>query len=139
MRRIATALIMVVSAVGTAMVMAQPALAGAHSTCSSGRVCLYENTDFNHGNTDHWADFTSSYSNFANGVWLNDQGSKTDDVMNDETSSIRNRRGCTATLWSNKNYAGDDAPIEPGESHDDGNLANNKVGDNRASSVRLSC
>lgn len=115
--------------------LAEPAEAGAHGSCARGNACLYENNDFNNGNTDHWRDFTSSNANFNKVVWRDSHGSETRDHMDNETSSIRNRRGCRVRLWQDVGYGG--ASTDFGNNVDDGILANNSIGDNRASAIQM--
>jgi Peptidase inhibitor family I36 len=112
---------------------AAPAYAGPHSSCARGRVCLYENNDFNRGNTDHWRDFVSDHYDFRKLVWLDSNGSATNDHMDNETSSIKNRRGCRVRLW--QNVGGTGASTTFNDNVDDGFLANNSIGDNRASAI----
>lgn len=133
------ATILVVSTVAllSLSLAAAPALAGAGGFCASGRACLYENNDFNNGNTDHWRDVISDDSTFTNNVWLDNQGSSTNDGMNDETSSIKNRRGCSVRLWQHSSFMG--ASTTFGNGVNDGFLANNAIGDNRASSIDILC
>lgn len=115
--------------------LAGPARAGAHGTCASGLACLYENNDFNRGNTDHWRDFRSSNFDFNRVLWRDSNGSETNDHMDNETSSIRNRRGCTVRLW--QNVGGTGAHTDFRNNVDDGFLANNSIGDNRASAIQI--
>lgn len=119
---------------GTA-VLAGPAEAGPHGTCAARRACLYENNDFNRGNTDHWRDFTTSNYNFNHVLWRDSNGSETNDHMDNETSSIRNRRGCTVRLW--QDVGGTGASTDFRNNVDDGFLANNSIGDNRASAIQI--
>lgn len=116
---------------------AAPAAADAGGTCSSGRACLFENYDFNNGNTDHWRNFIYDHGDFNQLVWLDNQGSQTSDHMDNETSSIKNRRGCTFTLWQDVGYGG--AHSDFGAGVNDGYLANNNIGDNRASAIDIWC
>jgi hypothetical protein len=113
------------------------AYAGSDGFCYTGRACLYENYDFNNGNTDHWRDFTRDYGDFRQLVWLNNQGSQTSDHMDNETSSIKNRRGCTFRLWQDVGYKGAYSDFSNGIN--DGYLANNAIKDNRASSIDIFC
>jgi S-formylglutathione hydrolase FrmB len=113
------------------------AYAGPGGSCASGRVCLYENNDFNGGNTDHWRDFTADAGDFNRIVWLDNRGSSTNDHMDNETSSERNRRGCSYRLWQNVGSSGASTVFANGV--DDGFLANNDIGDNRASAIDLFC
>lgn len=115
--------------------LAVPAQAGAHATCAAGRACLYENNDFNRGNTDHWRDFTASNWDFNRVLWRDSNGSETNDHMDNETSSIRNRRGCTVRLW--QNVGGTGASTSFRDNVADGFLANNSIGDNRASAIQM--
>lgn len=126
---------MVITAVGAAT----PASAGSGGSCASGKICLYENNDFNIGNTDHWIDFTTDHSDFTQWEWLDSNGSQTNDVMDNETSAIKNRRGtgCTARLWQHVGYSG--ASSDFANNADDGYLANNSIGDNRASAIEVWC
>ncbi|SFB36215.1 Peptidase inhibitor family I36 [Amycolatopsis marina] len=135
MRKTAGVLVTVAAAGGLAL-MATPASADTAEvlagSCSSGNICLFENNDFNQGNTNHWRDFRGNVSNFNNYNWV---GSS--DNMDNETSSIKNRVGCGVTLYQHVGYGGDSTYFRNGAN--DGFLANNKVGDNRASAVRKHC
>jgi hypothetical protein len=111
--------------------------AGSGGSCAAGRACLYENNDFNSGNTDHWRDFISDAGDFNRIVWRDNHGSETNDHMDNETSSERNRRGCGFRLWQNVGYSGASTVFNNGV--DDGFLANNNIGDNRASAIDLFC
>jgi hypothetical protein len=115
-----------------AALTAQPALAGPNVTCASGHACLYENTDFNRGTSDHWRDFTTNGTNFSGLTWLNPNGTDSNDGMNDETSSVINKFRCI-TLWQNANFGGAHTDIPSGQA--DGKLSDNGIGDNRASSI----
>ena len=111
--------------------------ADAHGTCRSGQACLYENFDFNNGNTDHWRDFSGNNGNFNNVVWKDSNGSDSSDHMDNETSSIRNRRGCRVRLWQDVGAGG--AYTDFNNNVDDGYLSNNSIGDNRASAISIYC
>jgi len=134
---LATILAVAAAALLSLSLAATPASAGAGGSCASGRVCLYENNDFNNGNVDHWRDFTADDSTLTNNNWFNNQGSSANDIMNDETSSIKNRRGCSVRLWQNSSYGGASSTF--GNGVNDGILSNNSIGDNRASSVDVLC
>jgi hypothetical protein len=114
---------------GLAMTAAPASAAG---SCTSGHICLFENNDFNQGNTNHWRDFTKDVYNFNAYSWVG-----TTDNMDNETSSIKNRGGCTVTLYQDIGYKGDNTDFKNGA--DDGFLSNNNVGDNRASSLDSWC
>jgi hypothetical protein len=101
-------------------------------SCSSGNICLFENNDYNQGNTNHWRDFRGDIRNFNDYNWV---GSS--DNMDNETSSIKNRRGCTVTLYQHIAWRGEDTDFRNGRN--DGFLANDPIGDNRASSLDSWC
>lgn len=116
------------AAAACVLATASPAVAGPGGGCSSGYVCLYENNDFNQGNTDHWLDFTGDDFDLRNNYW-----SGSNDSIDNETSAIRNRRGCSVRLWQHVGGTGAQSTFSNGA--DDGFLANNAIGDNRASAV----
>ncbi|MEO3768377.1 peptidase inhibitor family I36 protein [Streptomyces sp. B8F3] len=75
--------------------------------------------------------FCSSDSNFANNVWKG-----TSKKMDDEASSARNDLGKKVHLWEHKNHDGDKTTLYPnGDRAPD--LKNNKVGNDRASSISV--
>jgi len=113
--------------------------AGSGGGCATGNMCVYENNDFNNGNTDHWRDFTADDGDFTNNNWLNNNGSDSGDGMDNETSSIRNRVGCTARLWQHVGSTGAASDFSNGSGSDDGMLSNNNIGDNRASAIDKLC
>ncbi|WP_181774209.1 peptidase inhibitor family I36 protein [Amycolatopsis pittospori] len=106
--------------------------ANAAGSCSSGNICLFENNDYNQGNTNHWRDFRGNVRNFNDYNWVG-----SNDNMDNETSSIKNRRGCTITLYQHIAWEGANSDFSNGAN--DGFLANNSVGDNRASSIDSWC
>jgi hypothetical protein len=118
---------------GTAL----PANAGPDGHCGKRFVCLYENEDFNGGSSMHYRDFTRDDANFQNNNWLDLNGTESNDGMNDETSSIQLGASCSGTLWQNANWTGAHTNWGPGKA--DGKLSNNPIGDNRASSIRVTC
>ena len=123
--------------IGATLLLGGVAEAGSGGGCASPNACLYENNDYNNGNTDHWRDFTADHGNFNNLNWLNHDGSDSGDGMDNETSSIKNRRGCSVVLYQNISWGG--AASTFGNGTDDGFLSNNTIGDNRASSIDLFC
>ena len=122
----------VVVMTGMVVVTGQAAAVG---SCSSPNFCLFENEDFNRGNTNHWLDLRASDPNLKNNYWYNGDGSQTNDSINDELSSVKNRAGCDVMLWQDANYKG--AGTKSISGTDDGKLANNNIGDNRTSSVKF--
>ncbi|TDU87937.1 hypothetical protein EV138_1474 [Kribbella voronezhensis] len=120
------------AAVGTAL----PASAGSYSSCGTERVCLYENNYFNDQNTDHWRDFNSSDADLRNNYWKDRNGSDSNDHMDNETSSIK-VNGCSVTVYQDVNYGGAQNWWGPGQV--DGKLADNAIGDNRISALRVTC
>lgn len=132
MRVIRSAVVVTVATAAGLAVAAGPAMAGPRGSCASGRVCLYENNDFNRGNTDHWLDFTRDDYDFRNNYW-----SGSNDSIDNETSSIKNRIGCTVTLYQHVGGTGASSSFSNGAA--DGFLANNRIGDNRASALNIWC
>ncbi|NEY33099.1 hypothetical protein GTU99_13010 [Streptomyces sp. PRKS01-65] len=128
----AAALLLPLGLTSTAQADAARILAG---SCAAPNFCLFENNDFNQGNTNHWRDITHSDDDFRGNHWRDGNGWLTDDDMNDETSSVKNRTGRTVCLYQNPGYTGDPSGFADGA--DDGYLANNNVGDNRASSAEF--
>ncbi|MGP4027408.1 peptidase inhibitor family I36 protein [Actinomadura sp. 3N407] len=128
------------AAAATAMtISAVPANAGADGKCGKGWVCLYENEDFNQDASDHWRDFKNGYSDLRDFNWKTADGTVSSDGMDNETSSVRNRRGNCITLYQHVGFGGARTKIHSGSSNDDGKLSNNDVGDNRASAIRMTC
>lgn len=117
--------------------VAQPASADPNGACSSGVVCLYENSNYNRDAVDHWANFRTDDTNFNNNSWLDRNHVDTGDGLNDETSSIKNRRGCTVVLFQNSGFSGARNSFAHGE--DDSNLSDDDIDDNRASSLDIRC
>ena len=130
MRKSFAGAVLAVAAVAGLTMTASPASAA--GSCSAGNICLFENNDYNQGNTNHWRDFTGDIRNFNDYKWVG-----SNDNMDNETSSIKNRGGCTVTLYQDIGWKGDDSDFANGAN--DGFLANNKVGDNRASSLDSWC
>jgi len=117
---------------GMVVVTGQAAAVG---SCSSPNFCLFENEDFNRGDTNHWLDLRSDDFNLNNNYWYNGDGSQTNDSIDNETSSVKNRRGCNVMLWQDVGGTGDHTKSISGT--DDGKLANNAIGDNRLSAVDM--
>lgn len=133
-----SALYMVAGAtIGATAPLVQAQVAGADpNSCESGEVCLFENYDFNDGNTNHVRQWVGDDSTYTNNTWFNaTDGTWSNDGMNDETSSVKNNgTQCSVTLFQNSSYGGAASTFARGTS--DGNLSNNAIGDNRASSHR---
>lgn len=106
--------------------------ASAVGSCDAGNICLFENRDYNAGDLNHWRDFRGNIRNFNDYNWVG-----TSDNMDNETSSIKNRRGCTVTLYQHIGYEGADSDFANGRFDD--NLADNNIGENRASSLDSWC
>jgi hypothetical protein len=121
----------------TAVVPATAAVASPRSTCYGGRVCLYASFDYNRGQVDHWRDFIQDDSDFSDNNWLNWDFSNSWQTMDNETSSVRNRIGCSATLWQHPGYTGAHSTFT--HNSNDGFLANNAIGNNRASALDIWC
>jgi hypothetical protein len=97
--------------------------------CESGEVCLFENNDYNQNNTNHVRQWTGDDSDYSNNVWHN-----SNDGLDDEASSVKNNGGGSynVTLYQHRNGGGAWTRFAPGTA--DPYLANNNIGDNRASS-----
>jgi hypothetical protein len=120
---------MVAAAVAaTLAVGASPA--SAVGSCDSGKFCLFENNDFNQGNTNHWLDLTRDDFDLRNNYWTG-----SNDSIDNETSSVKNRIGCNVMLW--QHVGGTGASTKSISGTDDGFLANNNIGDNRLSAVDI--
>ncbi|RJL23287.1 peptidase inhibitor family I36 protein [Bailinhaonella thermotolerans] len=127
--RVLRSAIVALAAAGACVLAAElPASACPGGGCSSGRFCLYENNDYNQGNTDHWLDFVNDDFDLRNNYW-----SGSNDSIDNEASSMRNRRGCSVRLWQHVGGTGAQSTWANGAN--DGFLANNAIGDNRASAV----
>ncbi|MER6694274.1 peptidase inhibitor family I36 protein [Streptomyces minutiscleroticus] len=109
----------------------------AGGACSSGNFCLYENSEYNENAGDHWRNLRASDKDFDNNNWRDAVGGDSGDGMNDETSSVKNRSGCTVALYQNADHKGDHTVFANGTY--DAYLSNNKIGDNRASSAKFVC
>jgi hypothetical protein len=97
--------------------------------CESGEVCLYENNDYNQNAANHVRQWTGNDEYYSNDVWNNST-----DGLNDEASSVKNNGGGSynVTLYQHSGGGGASSRFAPGTG--DPYLANNNVGDNRASS-----
>jgi hypothetical protein len=140
MRRSVLGAVLAVAA-GVGMTLAAtPASAGTTEiqvgSCSSGYLCLFENPNYNSGDTNHWRDFSND-ANIGGLNWYNGDGSESSDGMNDETSSVKNRLGCKARLYQHENRGGDYADFLSNASVP--NLSTTNIGENRASSVWTEC
>jgi len=113
-----------------------PANAGDDGTCAAERACLFENRDYNTGYPQHWRDFAGDDYDLSNNYWKTYGGVDTNDIMNDETSSVRTN-GCTVFLFQHAGYAGAFSYWLAGDR--DGDLSNNGIGENRTSSVDVIC
>jgi hypothetical protein len=102
--------------------------------CQSGEVCEYENLNFNANNTNHIEQWTGNDYTYLDNYWYDGTSSSySNDIMNDELSSIKNHgTSCTVWVWSDTNYAGRNSFWTIG--FDDGNVGDNILGDNSASS-----
>lgn len=111
------------------------------SLCQSGEVCLYENNSYNANNTNHvdqWELSDLSYPDEGRKWWDGTSNSLSSDGMDNELSSIKNRGVyCQAHIYQDIGYAGAHSYFNPGDQ--DGLLADNPIGDNRASSHRWWC
>ncbi|MEU4508452.1 peptidase inhibitor family I36 protein [Nonomuraea wenchangensis] len=125
------------AALFTVAAPAASALASPRSTCYGGRVCLYAGFDYNRGQTDLWRDFVADDANFADNNWLNWDFSNSWRSIDNDTSSVRNRIGCSATLWQHPGYTGAHSTFT--HNSNDGFLENNAIGNNRASSLDIWC
>lgn len=107
------------------------------NTCEDVEVCLWENNDFNQGNTNHCLQFTADDSSYTNNTWWQcTSNTSTTDGMNDEASSFRNDFNFTSVdLCRNSNFGTPCSRFGPNTQ--DGFLSNNDVGDNAASSHNL--
>ena len=133
MRRIVSGAL-TAAVVATAMtVVASPA--SAVGSCSSPNFCLFENNDFNQGNTNHWLDLRGDDFDLRNNYWYNGDGSQSNDSIDNETSSVKNRRGCDVQLW--QHVGGTGAHTKSINGTNDGFLENNAIGDNRLSAVDM--
>jgi hypothetical protein len=128
MKRIVSGALAAAAVMAGLTAMASPA--SAVGSCDSGKFCLFENNDFNQGNTNHWLDLTSDDWDLRNNYWTG-----SNDSIDNELSSVKNRRGCNVRLWQNVGGTGAHTRIDSGQ--DDGFLANNDIGDNRASAVDI--
>lgn len=106
-------------------------------SCSAPNFCLFENNHYNQGNTNHWRDIVHSDSDFKGNHWRDGNGNLTNDDMNDEASSVKNRSGCSVRLYQNHDYKGDFTGTPNGT--DRPVLGNVAIGDNRATSAQFSC
>jgi hypothetical protein len=122
-------------AAGSVMGFAGVANASAGGGCPANLACLYENNSYNSGNTDHWHDFSGTTNTFGPLVWFDSATNPTSDGMDNETSSIKNTRSGSVTLWQNNNYGGASSTFAGGTSISKLSLWN--IGDNRASSITL--
>jgi hypothetical protein len=128
---------------GFCLAAASPAAASTQQiqagSCSSGYVCLFENVNYNQnaGEVNHWRDFSGSVKTFGSLKWYNGDGSESNDKMNDETSSLKNRLGCSVTLYEHKDYEGDHTQFLNGANRAD--FDGTSIDHNRASSLKTAC
>lgn len=110
------------------------AFAGNDNKCShkQDEFCLYENNDFNKGNTKHVRQWTGDDYDYRNNAWYN-----SNDGLDNEASSVWNRTGCRVTLYQHVGGTGARTTFSSGAR--DGFLANNNIGDNRASAHNIRC
>lgn len=125
-----------VAAVLLVLAVPQPATASPRSACFQGRVCLYAGFDFNRGQVDLWRDFVRDDPNFAGDTWLRWDYTDSHIGMDDGASSIRNRIGCPVTLWQHPYFTGAHSTFGSGG---DAYLADDAIGNNRASSLDIWC
>ncbi|MGA6165536.1 peptidase inhibitor family I36 protein [Amycolatopsis magusensis] len=131
MRKLISAAVVSIAVAGGLGLAAMPASAGVQAgSCSSGNFCLFENNDYNNGNTNHWLDLRSDDWDLNNNYWVG-----SNDSIDNETSSVKNRRGCQVRLWQHVGGTGAHTRIE--NNQDDGFLSNNAIGDNRLSAVDI--
>lgn len=114
------------------------------SSCDSGEVCLFESDGFNENAVNHIRhDIATTDPKFDTGEaadrwWDGTSDARSDDNMDNELSSIKNKgTRCSVTVFQNGDYGGARTTIRRGAGRDgqDANLGDNNVGDNRASSV----
>jgi hypothetical protein len=101
--------------------------------CGANTVTVYQKKNF----TGQRTCLTKNYKNLASYTWGN--GAK----LNDSISSVFVPANCWLTLYQNKNYGGKKSVWKRksnyGTPRQDGNLSNNTVGDNKASSLKAGC
>jgi hypothetical protein len=111
--------------------------ADARDTCDSGEFCLWENKDFNNDNPDgdHVHQWVNNNSNYTDDNWWDvSDGAWTSEDVDNEASSARNAgTQCDVWLWQDVSYDGAVTKFALGGKAD-GDLGNDSVGDNRASS-----
>ncbi|MFA1541816.1 peptidase inhibitor family I36 protein [Actinomadura monticuli] len=97
--------------------------------CETGEVCLFENNNYNENNTNHVYQWTGNDDIYSNNVWYNST-----DGLDNEASSVKNNGSGSynVTLYQHNSGGGAHSTFAPGTS--DPSLANNSIGDNRASS-----
>lgn len=123
------------AAVGGVM-LAAPAEAGL-ADCDFTEICLFENNDFNQGNTNNVHQWLNNDNNYTNNIWYRVGQGWTNDVLDNEASSIKNRDSqCPVWLHQYTNYGGANSafPRQDNAGWADGFLDNNSIRDNRASS-----
>jgi hypothetical protein len=128
MKRIFSGALAVAAALTGLTVFASPA--SAVGSCDPGKFCLFENNDYNQGNTNHWLDLTRDDWDLRNNYWTG-----SNDSIDNELSSVKNEMNCRVRLWQHVGGTGAHTRLDPGQW--DGFLANNAIGDNRASAVDI--
>jgi hypothetical protein len=125
---------------------AAPAQAGPRGGCDqdsqSARVCLFENTNFNGGasgpaSSDHWRTFVGSDDDFRNNNWLDRNSNDSGDGMDNETSSIKTSIATCSVIYQHPSRTGASSLLLANLSAPD--LYDTAIGDNRASSLDISC
>ena len=135
MKRAVVVGLLMTTASAVAIGVTVPASASPGGGCPSSKFCIYENNNYNAGNTDHWRDFTADNANFNNVVWLDHQQFETDDHMDNEASSIKNRTGKDIRLYQNTGFTGTWSAWHAGVNDPMLGQFADAIGDNRASAV----
>lgn len=111
----------------------------AAGSCSAPNFCLFDLVKHNAGtttSTNLWRDIVHDDDTFEGNHWRDGNGNLTNILMDNDTSSVKNRAGCFVYLYSGPNYTGNLVRIPNG--YDVPELETS-IGDNSASSADFSC
>jgi len=110
---------------------------GNPNLCEVGEICLYENLSYNANNTNHLDQWTADDHTYLDNEWWDVASNNwSGDIMNDETSSLKNRHAtCGVYMYSDTNHGGRGSHFSAGVV--DADFRDNYIGDNAASSHNL--
>jgi hypothetical protein len=120
MRRIAIAAVATFAAVPA---LAGTAAADSQNDCPRGNFCIWQDYGFN----EHMKSWPGTDRSYENNSWPG-----TTDGLNNEASSVWNRKSCAVIVYQGYGHTGETETFTSDD--EDGRLSNNEIGDNRMSS-----